>query len=180
MRCAHCKTGGPDITVAHVRACSQTEAQIRAIGRELDSRPNWNPPVPARPTFLAAAPVEGIYLACDPDSPTAEVSYYKVVQGTNTGNWYAKRWDGGEWLYAGRKPLHFITAEDKVTAEQAARFGHVTGSCVFCSRKLTDERSIFVGYGPTCAGHNNLPWGEVAKPVVSVESHTQEAPEWTI
>jgi hypothetical protein len=34
---------------------------------------------------------------------------------------------------------------------------------VFCSKKLTDERSIEVGYGRICAGHNGLPWGEVAE-----------------
>lgn len=44
----------------------------------------------------------------------------------------------------------------------AAAYGKLTGNCCFCSRALTDERSTSVGYGPVCAGHYNLPWGEEA------------------
>jgi hypothetical protein len=47
-------------------------------------------------------------------------------------------------------------------AKMAAAHGHRTGNCCFCNRPLTDERSTSVGYGPICAGHYNLPWGEVA------------------
>lgn len=44
-------------------------------------------------------------------------------------------------------------------AAHAAAHGHKTGSCCFCNRELTDERSVAVGYGPICAGHYGLPWG---------------------
>lgn len=44
-------------------------------------------------------------------------------------------------------------------AQFAAAFGKSTGSCSFCGRGLTDERSVEVGYGPVCADHNGLPWG---------------------
>lgn len=44
----------------------------------------------------------------------------------------------------------------------AAASGHLTGRCSFCNRKLTDERSLFVGYGSTCADNYDLPWGDVA------------------
>lgn len=43
---------------------------------------------------------------------------------------------------------------------QAALYGHETGCCCFCARELTDKRSIAVGYGPICADHFGLPWGE--------------------
>jgi hypothetical protein len=46
-------------------------------------------------------------------------------------------------------------------AERAAAFGHETGVCCFCSRGLTDERSVTVGYGPICAERYGLPWGTV-------------------
>lgn len=42
----------------------------------------------------------------------------------------------------------------------ARAHGHRTGNCCFCSRDLTDGRSVAVGYGPTCASNYNLPWGE--------------------
>lgn len=45
-------------------------------------------------------------------------------------------------------------------AKAAADYGHLTGSCCFCAKTLTDDRSVSVGYGPVCAGHFGLPWGE--------------------
>lgn len=45
---------------------------------------------------------------------------------------------------------------------QAALYGHQTGHCCFCARELTDKRSVAVGYGPICAEHFGLPWGEQA------------------
>jgi hypothetical protein len=46
-------------------------------------------------------------------------------------------------------------------AGKAALHGRQTGCCCFCNRELTDDRSIAVGYGPICADHYGLPWGEV-------------------
>lgn len=47
-------------------------------------------------------------------------------------------------------------------AGTAARYGRLTGHCAFCRRELSDERSLAVGYGGTCAGHYGLPWGAAA------------------
>ena len=49
-------------------------------------------------------------------------------------------------------------AEDPVSI--ASAYGHKTGNCCFCMKSLTDNRSIEVGYGPICAKHYQLPWGE--------------------
>lgn len=100
--------------------------------------------------------------------------FVKVVTSPTTGNQYAKRWNAAdeEWEYAGRQPLARLSAGDKVTAEQAKVFGLLYGQCVFCSRTLTDERSIAVGYGETCASHNGLPWGEETLPAPVVEQPT--------
>ena len=131
-----------------------------ATGQRIDPRILGEP-------SLAQAPEEGIFVNRETGTP----HYYKVVQGTNTGNFYVKELvvtdhpddEGGptfEWVYAGRRPLHFLKVTDRATAEEAAAFGALTGRCVFCSRKLTDERSIEVGYGQTCAAREGLPWGE--------------------
>ena len=40
----------------------------------------------------------------------------------------------------------------------AAENGRRTGTCCFCSRLLTESRSVEVGYGPVCAEKYNLPW----------------------
>lgn len=42
----------------------------------------------------------------------------------------------------------------------ATKYGRLTGKCCFCGRKLTDERSTAMGYGPVCADHFGLDWGK--------------------
>ena len=86
------------------------------------------------------------------------------VQRARTGRLYAKVWDADVvgWEYVGRGSLDAIAADGRpLTAEEAAAFGHATGVCVFCARSLSDDRSVSVGYGPTCAAKQGLPWGEV-------------------
>lgn len=41
----------------------------------------------------------------------------------------------------------------------AAAYGKRFGQCCFCSRELTDQRSVDVGYGPVCAENYGLDWG---------------------
>ena len=53
--------------------------------------------------------------------------------------------------------------------------GQRTGVCCFCARELTDERSIQVGYGPVCAEHYGLPWGEQSPSVPVLGAGTRGA-----
>jgi hypothetical protein len=46
-------------------------------------------------------------------------------------------------------------------AKVASAHGHQTGCCCFCNRPLTDQRSVSVGYGPTCAANYGLAWGSI-------------------
>jgi hypothetical protein len=59
--------------------------------------------------------------------------------------------------------------------------GRMMGACCFCSKELTDGRSVAVGYGPVCAEHFGLEWGEkrvtVKEIAESLEEHAGE-PEW--
>lgn len=104
-----------------------------------------------------------------------------VTQGQNAGCVYVYR-DGpyedrdywGKVTQDGRYvPSREIGSEQTAVAEAlrlfakdpagaAARFGRSTGACCFCGKTLTDERSVAVGYGPICADHYGLPWGEGA------------------
>lgn len=59
-----------------------------------------------------------------------------------------------------RGAMHRITAADRMSAEDAKAFGLLYKRCVFCSRRLTDQRSMDAGYGPVCAQTYGLPWGE--------------------
>lgn len=94
--------------------------------------------------------------------------------GSNPGFLYV-RWDG---MYAGKiSPTGLLTMNHQVgTAERkaliqllelfaadpanvAAAHGKLTGKCCFCNTGLTDQKSLDVGYGPTCAKNYGLPWG---------------------
>ena len=41
-----------------------------------------------------------------------------------------------------------------LTQDEASKLGKTHGFCVVCARALTDDRSLFVGYGPECAQNN--------------------------
>ena len=69
--------------------------------------------------------------------------------------------------------MDFLKEFDANPAACAMAYGHRTGACCFCSRALTDGRSVAVGYGPICAEKYSLPWGEVTVPS-TVEVSTQE------
>lgn len=84
------------------------------------------------------------------------------------GRWYGRILaTSGEWQLPPSWSLNDVPADVAIVvtalaaapAETAAAHGHLTGRCCFCSRKLDDERSTQVGYGPVCAGHYQLPWG---------------------
>jgi hypothetical protein len=45
-------------------------------------------------------------------------------------------------------------------ARVAAEHGRLTGHCCFCNLPLSDERSTDAGYGPVCAEHWGLAWGQ--------------------
>lgn len=48
----------------------------------------------------------------------------------------------------------------KDPAGTAQKLGKLSCRCVFCNLPLTDEKSLAVGYGETCAGHWGLPYGD--------------------
>lgn len=75
---------------------------------------------------------------------------YKVQQSQSTGHLYAKRLTAaGEWRYD-KGAIYRLTAGDRLSPEEAARYGQVTGRCACCGRELTNEESIERGIGPIC------------------------------
>lgn len=108
---------------------------------------------------LAAGPAptvdldEGVYVLDD----GTMITVYRTKRGFLAG----KVWDGSSWAYETGAQRR-AGAGRKITADEAAAFGHATGCCVYCARDLTDDRSVEVGYGPVCAAKHDLPWGETA------------------
>jgi len=76
---------------------------------------------------------------------------YKVVRGRQNGNLYAKALRDGAWVYESGA-IRRLTAEMKLSAEQAAAYGRATGICVCCGAELDDAEGlgVQVGVGPVC------------------------------
>lgn len=75
--------------------------------------------------------------------------YGRIEDGT-----YFPTRDVPDWVPTCVKAL----AEDP--AAYCGSYGQATGHCCFCTRPLTDYRSVRAGYGPVCAGNYGLPWGD--------------------
>lgn len=92
-----------------------------------------------------------------------------VVVGSN--HWLGRvSRDGSADIYKGRCAEVGVEVKSVVYALEtfaadpagiAAAYGHRFGSCCCCGRKLTDGRSVAVGYGATCAAHWGLPYGHI-------------------
>lgn len=96
-----------------------------------------------------------------PRADVITVGMYKVgddiykVKPTQAGKLWAHKLigsteDGFRFEFVGA-PSRFVKADQRMTLEEAKRFGQITGTCCVCSRMLTDEHSIAEGIGPICA-----------------------------
>ena len=101
-------------------------------------------PMPEVRSIFAATPEldEGMYRMND--------EIFKVYR-TQAGHLATKQLIEGCFEYTGRKPLHSLTAEHRMSLVEAQEYGRITGICCNCGRKLTNEESIEAGIGPICA-----------------------------
>ena len=83
---------------------------------------------------------------------------YKVQKAVHgSGNLYAKELlppaeKGGKASFAYAKgAIRKLQASDRLSLEDAKKFGALYGSCCVCGRVLTKEESIEAGIGPICA-----------------------------
>lgn len=70
-----------------------------------------------------------------------------------SGRLYANRFDPAtrSWEYA-PGAMRRLAEEDRLTIEEAGKFGKLYGECINCHRTLTKQESIDAGIGPICAG----------------------------
>lgn len=68
---------------------------------------------------------------------------------------------GGNYANSGFKDefLDLLTSFSADPSGIAAKYGKLAGSCCFCHKPLSDEKSLAVGYGLTCAKNYGLIWG---------------------
>lgn len=92
-----------------------------------------------------------------------------VTDGGPFGNnvWYGRISKEGDFIINPRVDVNSVNIVKKFLqllgrnpALLASSYGRKTGCCCFCRITLTDERSVYMGYGPICADHYNLPWGQ--------------------
>tara|TARA_R110002110_G_scaffold279890_3_gene494735 strand:+ start:1273 stop:1770 length:498 start_codon:yes stop_codon:yes gene_type:complete len=87
---------------------------------------------------------------------TADGMFYRVQSNKAKTNVYAKELQtsgSGKpfWKYVGRLPFASLNNDVRLTAVQAAEFGHTHGACLICMKELTDPESVARGIGPVCA-----------------------------
>lgn len=100
-------------------------------------------PYAPRESATAVAPLEvGVYYKSG--------DVYRVKISQSSGRPYATKLVGGHFEYD-PSYVRQITADDKMTLEQACDYGIQFGVCCVCGRELTDEKSVAMGIGPTCA-----------------------------
>jgi hypothetical protein len=80
----------------------------------------------------------------------------KVQKSRQGDRLYAKALLGNEaeGFYFEYAPglVNKLSAEDRMTLEEAKAFGKLYEWCCVCGTRLTDEKSISLGIGPICAG----------------------------
>lgn len=81
---------------------------------------------------------------------------YKVLPSrSGNGRHYAQELTGesesGYRFQYAKGAMYRIRLEHRMTEEQAAEWGELTGSCMCCGRLLTDPKSVRAGIGPDCA-----------------------------
>lgn len=80
-----------------------------------------------------------------------ERSYYGRID--QDGNFHAARETHPELA-------EILVSMNTSLEDFAYQQGQASGNCIFCSNKLSDDRSLTTGYGPTCASNYSLPWGK--------------------
>lgn len=83
-------------------------------------------------------------------------TYFFKVDRPTEGKWagytFLRRISGENELKVGRTEQNQILAAiARNPLEAAKRYGHETGSCGICHRRLTDAKSVAEGIGPVCA-----------------------------
>lgn len=167
MAFSHPFCGGKHNTVPEARLCEQQGEHggmslPRAVGMEDGTTVAIRESNNAYERQSGALAEEGFY--------KVGTTYFKVQKAVHgSGRLYAKELvelpvkgeSKGRWEMA-RGVVYRLRKEDLVSDEEAAKFGQLYGTCCYCWRELTDERSIEAGYGPVCAENRGLPWGEGA------------------
>ena len=85
-----------------------------------------------------------------------------VTVVTETGNASETTYEA-TMVYEGKAPLRTLTADMRMSLEEAQQFGALYNICCICGADLNDEVSVALGIGPWCGGRE---FGEPFKVMV--------------
>jgi len=106
--------------------------------------------------------------------------HFNAQRGRDERTWFGRVSLDGSFAPSRAAPADLADKLRAFAADPAgvaAAFGHLHGACCFCMRALSDDRSTAVGYGPICADHFGLPWGERAAPAAEATAAAEAATE---
>jgi hypothetical protein len=123
-------------------------------------------------------------------SKTPKIQFKMMTKGKNKGKivvtdglkfgqdqFYGKI-DGGRFYpssLASKHVIHFVKQCCESLQEVAQTYGLTTCMCCFCHKTLTTVESKAAGYGPVCAQHYGLPWGNVTAEQAQLKVKKYEA-----
>jgi uncharacterized protein DUF6011 len=158
----------------NITGCEWPEARthVARIRREMDSMGRWGMSAAIDAAMdnnkQLRAELEGMNVQLPAEAPAPPRTFvttgmyrvndriFKVLPSRSSDRHYAKELvgesDGGYAFEYTPGAMRLIRPEHKLTQEQAAEFGRLTGHCCWCGRLLTDPKSIEAGIGPVCAG----------------------------
>ena len=127
-----------------------------------------------RKIVLSRAPTEKNGVA-HPNAGCLYIKYDNQYCGkiTQEGSFVASR--GA--LDSTHAAMQFLQVFSIDPTKVGGEYGRKNGACCFCGQGLSDGRSLIKGYGPICADHWELPWGEESEENLTRKEQSDLAPD---
>ena len=115
----------------------------------------------ARSMYAKSQARQAVRKAEAPANPVVEMGMYILddvifrVKQSQAGRLYAMRYNpqgadrGSRFIYEGGA-MRRLSADNRMTVEQAREIGALVGQCCVCGRELIVEKNVLAGIGPVC------------------------------
>lgn len=145
------KSGEPKQLTLGALLREDRRLRVFAIAKDKPKAERTQPSAPSKTTAQGDRYVEaGMYRLENGD-------IVRVYFGQQSGVMLAKKLvndhgDHWDWDYMGKASRFIEAGTPKLSIEEAAKFGKMTGSCAVCARRLDVPESVERGIGPVCFG----------------------------
>lgn len=150
--------GISDLTALPLAVASKVIGTLQGLAKAVPTQTTPTPvasvgasvviPAPSLPVIATPVAIPKVLVEVGAYNHGGEI--YRVKASTY-GKRHAYKWDANrkKWVYANGVIYKIVPAE-RLTLNDAMRFGAQTGSCVHCGRTLTDPESVRYGLGTVC------------------------------